>query len=37
MLQSTPFLRQVADCLPLFCAKGDLRGSQAIKEKFQDI
>ena len=36
MLQSTTFLRKVADALPLFCTKNDKRGEKAIKEKFKD-
>ena len=36
MLQSTPFLRKVAEALPLFCTMGDKRGEKAIKEKYKD-
>lgn len=36
MLNSTPFYRQVAEALPLFCRKGKKHGSEAIKEKYQD-
>ena len=36
MLNSTPFLRQVAEALPLFCTKGNKSGAEAIKAKFKD-
>ena len=37
MLQSTPFLRQVADTLPSFVVHGKVSGMDAIKAKYTDI